>query len=157
MRSGDRRLAGVEGNGQAELVGPYGPEAAPVGDDGPQGQAAEPSPEERIELGSPKSRGPAEARLVLEFSLGENMIPKNYYRPLSRRGFLPSTDREHGERIIGLSTSLRTGRRFSRRDFPGEPAEGDRRREMDGDARSSPAVQPTRGLDVGPSVHHRAW
>lgn len=157
VRSGEIvGLAGVEGNGQAELVEALTGLKRPLsGTMALRGRRLNPlSRRERIELGIahiPEDR--QKHGLVLEFSLGENMILKNYYRaPFSRRGFLRfDRIREHGERIIGLF-DVRSGRGV---DSPaGDLSGGNQQkaivgREMDGDPDLLIAVQPTRGLDVG--------
>lgn len=157
VRSGEIvGLAGVEGNGQAELVEAITGLRKPVsGTMKLRDRQLNPlSRRERIELGI--AHIPADRQkhgLVLEFTLGQNMILKNYYRPpFSEMGFLQfGKIREQGERIIGLF-DVRSGRGV---DSPaGDLSGGNQQkaivgREMDGDPDLLIAVQPTRGLDVG--------
>jgi len=157
VRSGEIvGLAGVEGNGQAELVEVITGLRKPVsGTMSLRDRKLNPfSRRERIELGI--AHIPADRQkhgLVLEFTLGQNMILKNYYRPpFSKMGFLKFGEiREHGERLIGLF-DVRSGRGV---DSPaGDLSGGNQQkaivgREMDGDPDLLIAVQPTRGLDVG--------
>ena len=149
-------LAGVEGNGQAELVEAITGLRKPVsGRMTLCGRDLNPlSRRERIELGIahiPEDR--QKHGLVLEFSLGENMILKNFYKPpFSKKGFLQSDMiRRHGERIIRLF-DVRSGQGVE--SPAGDLSGGNQQkaivgREVDGDPDLLIAVQPTRGLDVG--------
>lgn len=157
VRSGEIvGIAGVEGNGQAELVEAITGLRKPLsGTMTLRGRQLNPlSRRERIQLGIahiPEDR--QKHGLVLEFTLGQNMILKNYYHPpFSKKGFLQfGKIREHGERIIGLF-DVRSGRGV---DSPaGDLSGGNQQkaivgREVDGDPDLLIAVQPTRGLDVG--------
>jgi simple sugar transport system ATP-binding protein len=165
VRSGEIvGLAGVEGNGQAELVEAITGLRKPVsGKIMLKGIEITPlTRRERIELGV--AHIPADRQkhgLVLEFTIEENMIIKNYYRPpFSRNGFLQFDNiRENGRRIVGLF-DVRAGR--GTESLAGDLSGGNQQkaivgRELDSDPDLLIAVQPTRGLDVGAIeyIHHR--
>lgn len=149
-------LAGVEGNGQTELVEAITGLRRPVsGSMKLKGRTLNPlSRRERIEMGIahiPEDR--QKHGLVLEFTLGQNMILKNYYHPPFSRGWFLQFDniREHGERMIGLF-DVRSGKGVD--SFAGDLSGGNQQkaivgREIDSDPDLLIAVQPTRGLDVG--------
>ncbi|HRV72181.1 MAG TPA: ATP-binding cassette domain-containing protein, partial [Thermovirgaceae bacterium] len=165
VRSGEIiGLAGVEGNGQAELVEAITGLRKPVsGKIMLKGIEITPlTRRERIELGV--AHIPADRQkhgLVLEFTIEENMIIKNYYRPpFSRNGFLQFDNiRENGRRIVELF-DVRAGR--GTESLAGDLSGGNQQkaivgRELDSDPDLLIAVQPTRGLDVGAIeyIHHR--
>ncbi len=165
VRSGEIvGLAGVEGNGQAELVEAITGLRKPVsGKIMLKGIEITPlTRRERIELGV--AHIPADRQkhgLVLEFTIEENMIIKNYYRPpFSRNGFLQFNNiRENGRRIVELF-DVRAGR--GTESLAGDLSGGNQQkaivgRELDSDPDLLIAVQPTRGLDVGAIeyIHHR--
>ncbi len=157
VRSGEiLGLAGVDGNGQKELVETITGLRNPLS--GSMTLRGKPlnslSRRERSELGIahiPEDR--QKHGLVLEFTVGENFILKNYYRPpFSERGFLQfRAIREQGERIAELF-DVRSGQGI---DSPaGDLSGGNQQkaivgREIDSDPDLLIAVQPTRGLDVG--------
>ncbi len=157
VRSGEiLGLAGVDGNGQAELVETITGLRNPLsGTMALRGKPLNPlSRRERSELGIahiPEDR--QKHGLVLEFTLGQNFILKNYYRPpFSERGFLKfPIIRKQGERIAELF-DVRSGQGI---DSPaGDLSGGNQQkaivgREIDSDPDLLLAVQPTRGLDVG--------
>jgi general nucleoside transport system ATP-binding protein len=165
VRSGEIvGLAGVEGNGQAELVEAITGLRKPVsGKIILKGIEITPlTRRERIELGV--AHIPADRQkhgLVLEFTIAENMIIKNYYRPpFSRNGFLQFNNiRENGRRIVELF-DVRAGK--GTESLAGDLSGGNQQkaivgRELDSDPDLLIAVQPTRGLDVGAIeyIHHR--
>ena len=157
VRSGEIvGLAGVEGNGQAELVEAITGLRRPVsGSMKLKNRPLNPlSRRQRIESGIahiPEDR--QKHGLVLEFTLGENMVLKNYLHPPFSKGWFlkPEVIREHGERIIGLF-DVRSGKGVD--SFAGDLSGGNQQkaivgREVDSDPDLLIAVQPTRGLDVG--------
>jgi len=165
VRSGEIiGLAGVEGNGQAELVEAITGLRKPIsGKIILKGIEITPlTRRERIELGV--AHIPADRQkhgLVLEFTIAENMIIKNFYRPpFSRNGFLQFDNiRENGRRIVELF-DVRAGR--GTESLAGDLSGGNQQkaivgRELDSDPDLLIAVQPTRGLDVGAIeyIHHR--
>jgi general nucleoside transport system ATP-binding protein len=149
-------VAGVDGNGQAELVGAIigllNVEAGkiylhdrdisslPVRDRIMAGMAY--IPEDRHKHG-----------LVLDYTIQENLILKNYFNePYSRRGFLDwNYIYDHAERVIkDFDVRAGQGAESSARSLSG----GNQQkaivgREIDGNPELLVAVQPTRGLDVG--------
>lgn len=149
-------LAGVEGNGQTELVEAVtglrdivSGEITLHGDD-----ITHLSRRKRNELGIahiPEDR--QKHGLVLEFTVGENLILKSYYQePLSKHGFLNQDKiKEHTERIVEVF-DVRSGQGIS---SPAGGLSGGNQqkaivgREIDMDPDLLIAVQPTRGLDVG--------
>lgn len=149
-------VAGVEGNGQTELI-----EAITGLRDVVSGaiqlngkEITKYSRRERNEAGIahiPEDR--QKHGLVLEYTVGENMILKTYYQePHAKNGFLQqeSID-EHGERIMKMF-DVRAGQgTFSP---AGDLSGGNQQkaivgREIDMDPDLLIAAQPTRGLDVG--------
>ena len=149
-------LAGVEGNGQTELV-----EAVTGLRDIVSGEITlhgnditHLSRRKRNELGIahiPEDR--QKHGLVLEFTVGENLILKSYYQePLSKNGFLNQEKiKEHTERIVEVF-DVRSGQGIY--SLAGGLSGGNQQkaivgREIDMDPDLLIAVQPTRGLDVG--------
>jgi general nucleoside transport system ATP-binding protein len=149
-------LAGVEGNGQTELV-----EAVTGLRDIVSGEITlhgnditHLSRRNRNELGIahiPEDR--QKHGLVLEFTVGENLILKSYYQePHSKHGFLNQEKiKEHTERIVEVF-DVRSGQGIY---SPAGGLSGGNQqkaivgREIDMDPDLLIAVQPTRGLDVG--------
>jgi len=149
-------LAGVEGNGQTELV-----EAVTGLRDIVSGtitlhgdNITHLSRRKRNELGIahiPEDR--QKHGLVLEFTVGENLILKSYYQePYSKHGFLNQDEiKEHTERVVEIF-DVRSGQGIY---SPAGGLSGGNQqkaivgREIDMDPDLLIAVQPTRGLDVG--------
>ncbi|NQT60210.1 MAG: ABC transporter ATP-binding protein [Bacteroidetes bacterium] len=149
-------LAGVEGNGQTELV-----EAVTGLRDIVSGtitlhgdNITHLSRRKRNELGIahiPEDR--QKHGLVLEFTVGENLILKSYYQePYSKHGFLNQDEiKEHTERVVEIF-DVRSGQGIY---SPAGVLSGGNQqkaivgREIDMDPDLLIAVQPTRGLDVG--------
>jgi len=156
-------IAGVDGNGQAQLVeaiaGMRHPTAGSITIDGRDITRGSPRqatgagvahiPEDRQEHG-----------LVLDFSLAENGVLHDYHRsPIGRRGFLDLDKMDERAETYIKRYDVRGG-------GPATPARalsgGNQQkfilaREIDSDPRLILASQPTRGLDVGAIefVHRR--
>jgi simple sugar transport system ATP-binding protein len=148
-------IAGVEGNGQRELIevltglrkaasGEIRLRGRPVRNESPRRIAESKMgfiPEDRQKRG-----------LVLDFSVGENLVLKNYYAPpFSRRGLL-KYDRifDHAAGLIGEYDIRTPDEKTPARALSG----GNQQkvivaREVAGDPDLLIATQPTRGLDVG--------
>ena len=149
-------LAGVDGNGQAELV------EAVIGLRKPDGgkillhgeDISNLSIRERIEKGVahiPEDRH--KHGLVLDYTVQENLVIKNYYLPpYSARGLLNWDNiYEHAERVI-KDFDVRSGQgadATARSLSGGNQQKAIVGREIDGNPDLLVAVQPTRGLDVG--------
>jgi len=148
-------IAGVEGNGQRELIeiltglrtaasGEIRLRGRPVRNESPRRIAESKMgfiPEDRQKRG-----------LVLDFSVGENLVLKNYYAPpFSRRGLL-KYDRifDHAAGLIG-EYDIRTpdAKTPARALSGGNQQKVIVAREVAGDPDLLIATQPTRGLDVG--------
>jgi general nucleoside transport system ATP-binding protein len=148
-------LAGVEGNGQRELIevltGLRKTESGEIKLRGESVQNSTPRqisekkvayiPEDRQKWG-----------LVLDFSVSENMALKNYYTPeFNNKGFLQFDKmRTEAKRLIGEYDVRTPGEDTSARALSG----GNQQkviiaREVDADPDLLIATQPTRGLDVG--------
>jgi len=149
-------LAGVDGNGQAELVEAiiglrkvesgkillHGTDLStlPIRDRISKGMAH--IPDDRHKHG-----------LILDYTVQENLVLKNYYlEPFSHRGFLNwDLIDEHANRVIkDFDVRAGEGVESSARSLSG----GNQQkaivgREIDGNPDLLIAVQPTRGLDVG--------
>lgn len=149
-------LAGVDGNGQAELVEAIiGLRSIESGKIIVHGTDVSSFPvRERIKKGMahiPDDRH--KHGLILDYTLQENLVLKNYYlEPFSRRGFLNwDLIREHASRVIkDFDVRAGEGPDSSARSLSG----GNQQkaivgREIDGNPEILIAVQPTRGLDVG--------
>ncbi|MBL7006430.1 MAG: ABC transporter ATP-binding protein [Spirochaetia bacterium] len=149
-------LAGVEGNGQTELVEAItGLRDIISGSITIRGEEiTHLSRRKRNELGIahiPEDR--QKHGLVLEFTVGENLVLKTYYqKPFSRFGFLDQDKiKEHTERIVELF-DVRSGQGIY---SPAGGLSGGNQqkaivgREIDMNPDLLIAVQPTRGLDVG--------
>lgn len=149
-------IAGVEGNGQTELVealtGLRKPESGTIWFDG-QDITRLPV-RSRIERGIAHIPEDRQKRgLVLDYSVEENMVLEVYYRePYAKRGLLNrNLIRKHAESIIrdfdvrageGAVTKVRSL-------SGGNQQKAIIGREMERDPLLLIAVQPTRGLDVG--------
>ena len=149
-------IAGVDGNGQSELIEALtGP--APVGRPDASSWAARTSPgPRRSALGEAGLGLIPEDRhrfgLVLEFDLAENLVLGEHYRPpVSRFGWMrPRWIAAHARRLL---ERLRRARRRPATPRPAAcPAATSRRpslaREIDREPAALIAAQPTRGLDV---------
>jgi len=149
-------LAGVDGNGQTELVETIiGLRRADSGTIKLHGQDICALPiRRRIETGMahiPDDRH--KHGLVLDYTVQENLILKNYYRPpYSQKGIINwDYVYDHAERIIkDFDVRSGQGAEASARSLSG----GNQQkaivgREIDGNPELLIAVQPTRGLDVG--------
>jgi len=149
-------LAGVDGNGQSELVetiiGLRRPESGSIILNGLD--ICNLSTRKRIETGMahiPEDRH--KHGLVLDYTVQENLILKNYYlEPFSRRGLIDwDYVYTHAERVIkDFDVRAGQGAEASARSLSG----GNQQkaivgREIDGNPNLLIAVQPTRGLDVG--------
>ena len=149
-------IAGVEGNGQYELVEAVtglrkaesgsirlkGKDISGLGIRDRNESGIGHIPEDRHKRG-----------LVLDYTLAENMVLKVYYRePFSRNGILNKPAiRSYAERIIE-SFDVRTGQgtaSIARSLSGGNQQKAIIGREIEGDPDLLIAVQPTRGLDVG--------
>ena len=149
-------LAGVDGNGQAELVG------AIIGlrkiESGRillnNRDVSSLSIRERIETGMahiPEDRH--KHGLILDYTVQENLVLKNFYmEPYSSKGLIDWDQvYDHAERVIkDFDIRAGEGAESSARSLSG----GNQQktivgREIDGNPNLLIAVQPTRGLDVG--------
>lgn len=149
-------LAGVEGNGQKELVEAIiGLRKVTCGAIEVKGtDVCQLSIRERMEKGIsyiPEDRH--KHGLVLDYSLQENLSLKTYYKaPFSRRGLLQRNHmRQHAERVI-QEFDVRAGKGAqakARSLSGGNQQKAIVGREFDMDPDLLVAVQPTRGLDVG--------
>ena len=149
-------LAGVDGNGQTELVetiiGLRKPENGRIFLKGQDISSL--STRKRIETGMahiPEDRH--KHGLILDYTVQENLILKNYYfEPFSRNGLIDwDYVYTHAEKVIN-DFDVRSGQgvEASARSLSG----GNQQkaivgREIDGNPNLLVAVQPTRGLDVG--------
>lgn len=149
-------VAGVEGNGQTELVEALtGLRKAESGSIRLKGEELRGSSiTERLAAGMAHIPEDRQKRgLVLDFSLEENMILENHYLgPFAQRGFLQhQAIQEHADRLIRqFDVRCGEGGRSSTRGLSG----GNQQkaivgREIDRNPELLVAVQPTRGLDVG--------
>jgi len=149
-------IAGVEGNGQTELVealtGLRRAESGTIWFNGRD--ITRLSVRQRIESGIAHIPEDRQKRgLVLDYNLEDNMMLEVYYRqPFSRRGLLNRREiRRHAERIIG-DFDVRAGEGAvtkARSLSGGNQQKAIIGREMELDPLLLIAVQPTRGLDVG--------
>lgn len=149
-------IAGIDGNGQTELV--YGLSGlAPIsngkiflhGEDITHASIRKRNlkgighiPEDRHKHG-----------LVLDYSLGYNLILKSYFKPsFSKAGFINfKAMNEYGKKLID-QYDIRSGqgvKTITRSMSGGNQQKAIIAREIDGDPEILLAVQPTRGLDVG--------
>lgn len=149
-------IAGVEGNGQTELVealtGLRKPESGTVMLDGKDITGL--SIRERIESGMAHIPEDRQKRgLVLDYSIEENFILETHRQePYSRRGFLNhKAIRSHAEEIIA-AFDVRSGEgpvTKTRSMSGGNQQKAIIGREFDLNPELLVAVQPTRGLDIG--------
>ena len=149
-------LAGVEGNGQTELIealtGLRRIESGSILLSGKDISRA--SIRERNESGLAHIPEDRQKRgLVLDYSLEENFILKNHCNaPYSRSGFLqPEAIRQHADALI-LAFDVRSGEgavSSARAMSGGNQQKAIIGREFDQNPDLLIAVQPTRGLDVG--------
>ncbi|WP_076488849.1 ABC transporter ATP-binding protein [Alkalispirochaeta americana] len=149
-------LAGVDGNGQTELVEALvGLRKAEAGKIFLAGQdVTDRSIGERIEAGLAHIPEDRQKRgLVLDYSVQDNLVLATHRKePYSRRGFLqPAAIRAHAEKVI-RAFDVRSGEGAStiaRSMSGGNQQKAIVGREIDLDPEVLVAVQPTRGLDVG--------
>jgi general nucleoside transport system ATP-binding protein len=149
-------LAGIDGNGQAELVeaiiGLRRPDSGKIFLHGVDVTTM--STRQRINTGMahiPEDRH--KHGLILDYTVQENLILKNYYlEPYSRRGLIDwNYVYTHAEKVIkDFDVRSGQGAETSARSLSG----GNQQkaivgREIDGNPDLLIAVQPTRGLDVG--------
>lgn len=149
-------LAGIDGNGQAELVeaiiGLRRPDSGKIFLHGVDVTTM--STRQRINTGMahiPEDRH--KHGLILDYTVQENLILKNYYlEPYSRRGLIDwNYVYTHAEKVINdFDVRSGQGAETSARSLSG----GNQQkaivgREIDGNPDLLIAVQPTRGLDVG--------
>lgn len=149
-------IAGVEGNGQTELVealtGLRKPESGTIWFDGRD--ITRMPVRKRIESGIAHIPEDRQKRgLVLDYTIEENMVLELYYRePFARRGLLNRSEiRKHAEGII-RHFDVRAGQgpvTRARSLSGGNQQKAIIGREMELDPLLLIAVQPTRGLDVG--------
>jgi len=149
-------IAGVDGNGQSELIeaitGLRQTESGTISLDGKALNNL--SIRQRNESGIAHIPEDRQKRgLVLDYTIEENLILEVYNRqPYSKRGLLqPAAIREHAEHIIE-SFDVRSGtggRSIVRSMSGGNQQKAIIGREVERDPDLLIAVQPTRGLDVG--------
>ncbi len=149
-------IAGIEGNGQSELV--YGITGLYGHSSGSLALNDEDITNEDIRSRSLKgiSHIPEDRQkhgLVLEFPLEYNLILQSYHQePFQRRGFLQfDVIRDHAERLIDRF-DIRSGSgalSIARSMSGGNQQKAILGREIDRESDLLIAVQPTRGLDVG--------
>ena len=149
-------LAGVDGNGQAELVEAIiGLRRADSGKISIHGtDVTNMTTRQRISTGMahiPEDRH--KHGLILDYTVQENLILKNYYlEPYSRRGLIDwDYVYTHAEKVI-KDFDVRSGQgaeATARSLSGGNQQKAIVGREIDGNPDLLIAVQPTRGLDVG--------
>lgn len=149
-------IAGVDGNGQAEIVksltGMLATESGQILLNGQD--ITHKSIRDRIDMGIsyiPEDR--QQFGLVLDYTVAENFVLKKYYQlPFSKRGVLRhDAINKHGESLI-VQFDVRAGRggdTSARSLSGGNQQKAIVAREIDNDPELLVAVQPTRGLDVG--------
>ena len=149
-------IAGVDGNGQSELVsaltGLAKPSAGKVVFNGKD--ITNLSVRERIELGMAHvSEDRKRFGLVAEFTVGENAALKNYYKPpfVKNKIFLDKAAMEKNGASLSASFDIRGGEGGAE---SGAMSGGNQQklivaRELSLDASLLIFAQPTRGLDVG--------
>ena len=150
-------IAGIDGNGQSELVfGISGLEAVSDGTVKLLGQDITNAPIRKRSLMG-MSHIPEDRHkhgLVLDYTLEDNMILQRYFEPefTNKFGFLRRKNiRTYAERLIG-QYDVRSGQgpiTISRAMSGGNQQKAIIAREIDKDPQLLIAVQPTRGLDVG--------
>ena len=150
-------IAGIDGNGQTELVyGLTGLEPLKGGKITLEGQDITRAPiRKRNTMGMshiPEDRH--KHGLVLDYTLEDNMVLQRYFEPefVSKAGFLKrKAIRDYAERLIG-QYDVRSGQgpvTIARSMSGGNQQKAIVAREIDKDPQLLIAVQPTRGLDVG--------
>ena len=150
-------IAGIDGNGQTELVyGLTGLEPLKGGRITLEGQDITRAPiRKRNTMGMshiPEDRH--KHGLVLDYTLEDNMVLQRYFEPefVSKAGFLKrKAIRDYAERLIG-QYDVRSGQgpvTIARSMSGGNQQKAIVAREIDKDPELLVAVQPTRGLDVG--------
>ena len=150
-------IAGIDGNGQTELVyGLTGLEPLKGGKITLEGQDITRAPiRKRNTMGMshiPEDRH--KHGLVLDYTLEDNMVLQRYFEPefVSKAGFLKrKAIRDYAERLIG-QYDVRSGQgpvTVARSMSGGNQQKAIVAREIDKDPELLIAVQPTRGLDVG--------
>ena len=150
-------VAGIDGNGQTELVyGLTGLEALKGGKIVLEGQDITRAPiRKRSTMGMshiPEDRH--KHGLVLDYTLEDNMVLQRYFEPefVSKTGFLKRKSiREYANRLIE-QYDVRSGQgpvTIARSMSGGNQQKAIVAREIDKDPELLIAVQPTRGLDVG--------
>ena len=150
-------IAGIDGNGQTELVyGLTGLEPLKGGKITLEGQDITRAPiRKRNTMGVshiPEDRH--KHGLVLDYTLEDNMVLQRYFEPefVSKAGFLKrKAIRDYAERLIG-QYDVRSGQgpvTVARSMSGGNQQKAIVAREIDKDPELLIAVQPTRGLDVG--------
>ena len=150
-------IAGIDGNGQSELVyGISGLEKPVSGTVTLLGKNITNAPIRQRSV-SGMSHIPEDRHkhgLVLDYTLEDNMILQRYFEPefTSKAGFLRRKNiRSYAERLIG-QYDVRSGQgpiTTARSMSGGNQQKAIIARELDKDPRLLIAVQPTRGLDVG--------
>ena len=150
-------IAGIDGNGQTELVyGLTGLEPLKGGKITLEGRDITRAPvRKRNTMGMshiPEDRH--KHGLVLDYTLEDNMVLQRYFEPefVSKAGFLKrKAIRDYAERLIG-QYDVRSGQgpvTVARSMSGGNQQKAIVAREIDKDPELLIAVQPTRGLDVG--------
>ena len=149
-------IAGIEGNGQSELVyGITGLEKVTGGHIRLCGQDITDAPiRERSKAGMshiPEDRH--KHGLVLDYTLGQNMILQRYWQPqFQNHGFIRKAEVEqYAEKLI-RQYDVRSGQgvdTIARSMSGGNQQKAIISREIDKEPQLLVAVQPTRGLDVG--------
>jgi ABC-type uncharacterized transport system ATPase subunit len=149
-------LAGIEGNGQSELI--YALTGIEKSSDGKiilQGQdITKSSIRERSKLGIshiPEDRH--KYGLILDYSLAENLVLQRYWEPkFQKSGFIrKNTYKEYAETLI-VRFDIRSGQGFRtlvRSMSGGNQQKAIIAREIDKNPELLVAIQPTRGLDIG--------
>jgi len=158
-------IAGIEGNGQTELVyGITGLEPLKAGTVSLCGQDITRAPIRRRSVMG-MSHIPEDRHkhgLVLDFSLEDNLVLQRYFEPefTDRAGFLRRGNiRRYAEKLI-KQYDVRSGQgpaTIARSMSGGNQQKAIVAREIDKDPELLVAVQPTRGLDVGAIeyIHHQ--
>ena len=149
-------IAGIDGNGQTELV--YGLTGLEPLVSGSIKLCGKEISKDSIRARSEKMSHIPEDRhkhgLVLDYSLEYNMVLQRYWQPefVSRAGFLKrGAIRKYAERLID-QFDVRSGQgpiTIARSMSGGNQQKAIIARELDKDPKLLVAVQPTRGLDVG--------
>lgn len=148
-------IAGVDGNGQSELIeaitGLRKPESGTISINGTEIQKKSPRKITETGIGHiPQDRH--KYGLVLDYSIGENMVLQTYYQqPLSKWGILNYKNIFNKARTLIKEFDVRTPSEYT----PARALSGGNQqkaiiaREIDRNPDLLIAAQPTRGLDVG--------